>query len=36
MDIEIQVWLYDILKAINEIESFLPDSPNEFATYQMI
>ena len=34
MDIEIKVWLYDILNAINEIESFLLDSPKEFAAYQ--
>ena len=34
MDIEIKVWLYDILNAINEIESFLSDSPKEFAAYQ--
>jgi len=34
MDIEIKVWLYDILKAINEIESFLLDSPKEFSAYQ--
>jgi uncharacterized protein with HEPN domain len=34
MDIEIKVWLYDIRKAINEIESFLLDSPKEFTAYQ--
>ena len=34
MDIEIKVWLYDILNAINEIESFLLDSPKEFTAYQ--
>lgn len=34
MDIEIKVWLYDILNAINEIESFLADSPKEFIVYQ--
>ena len=34
MDIEIKVWLYDILNAINEIESFLLDSPKEFRAYQ--
>ena len=34
MDIEIKTWLYDILKAINEIESFLADKPKDFALYQ--
>lgn len=34
MDIEIKVWLYDILKAIEEIESFLSDSSKEFAAYK--
>lgn len=34
MDIEIKVWLYDILNAINEIESFLLNSPKEFIAYQ--
>ena len=34
MYIEIKVWLYDILNAINEIESFLADSPKEFIVYQ--
>jgi len=34
MDIEIKVWLYDILNAVNEIESFLADSPKEFTVYQ--
>ena len=34
MDIEIKVWLYDILNAINEIESFLLDSLKEFTAYQ--
>jgi uncharacterized protein with HEPN domain len=34
MDIEIKTWLYDILKAINEIESFLAGKPKDFALYQ--
>ncbi|MCE7044145.1 DUF86 domain-containing protein [Dyadobacter sp. CY312] len=34
MDNDIKVWLYDILNAIIEIESFLNDTPKEFAKYQ--
>ncbi len=34
MDIEIKAWLYDILNAINEIDSFFIDIPMEFSTYQ--
>jgi hypothetical protein len=35
MDIEIKTWVYDILNAINEIESFFADtSLNDFAIYQ--
>jgi uncharacterized protein with HEPN domain len=34
MDIEIKAWLYDILNAINEIDSFFLDIPKEFTTYQ--
>ena len=34
MDTEIKVWLYDILKATEEIESFFTDSPKRFADYQ--
>ena len=34
MDIEIKSWLYDILNAINEIESFFADRPKEFTVYQ--
>src|SRR5262249_40977402 len=34
MDIEIKTWLYDILSAINEIESFFADRPKEFTFYQ--
>jgi uncharacterized protein with HEPN domain len=33
MDIEIKAWLYDILNAINEIESFLLDF-EEFNVYK--
>ena len=34
MDIEIKTWLYDILNAINEIESFIADKPKVFEVYQ--
>jgi uncharacterized protein with HEPN domain len=34
MDIEIKVWLYDILNAINEIDSFFTDTVKEFKAYQ--
>src|SRR4051812_38862757 len=34
MDIEIKTWLYDILKAINEIENFFADRPKDFIIYQ--
>lgn len=34
MDIDIKTWLYDILNAINEIESFFIDRPKEFSSYQ--
>jgi uncharacterized protein with HEPN domain len=34
MDTEIKAWLYDILNAINEIESFFSDQPKEFVAYQ--
>ena len=34
MDIEIKVWLYDILNAINEIESFFFDRPKNFEAYK--
>lgn len=34
MDIEIKTWLYDILNAINEIESFFADRPKDFTVYQ--
>lgn len=34
MDIEIKVWLYDILNAINEIDSFFVDTEKDFTTYR--
>jgi uncharacterized protein with HEPN domain len=34
MDIRLKTWLYDILNAINEIDSFLEDMPNDFNAYQ--
>lgn len=34
MDNDIKAWLYDILNAIMEIESFLNESTKEFAKYQ--
>ncbi|MEQ1678492.1 MAG: HepT-like ribonuclease domain-containing protein [Chitinophagaceae bacterium] len=34
MDIEIKTWLYDILNAINEIDSFFIDTPKSFVNYQ--
>ena len=34
MDIEIKGWLYDILNAINEIDSFFIETPKEFTAYQ--
>lgn len=34
MDVETKTWLYDILNAINEIESFFSDRPKDFNTYQ--
>jgi uncharacterized protein with HEPN domain len=34
MEIEIQSWLYDISKAISEIESFFPESSKTFSIYQ--
>lgn len=34
MDIKVKAWLYDILNAINEIDSFLEDMPNDFNAYQ--
>jgi uncharacterized protein with HEPN domain len=34
MDNEIKTWLYDILNAIMEIESFFNDTSKEFVKYQ--
>ena len=34
MDNDIKAWLYDILNAIMEIESFFNDSSKEFEKYQ--
>jgi uncharacterized protein with HEPN domain len=34
MNIEIKTWLYDILKAIEEIDSFFVDIPKDFFAYQ--
>jgi uncharacterized protein with HEPN domain len=34
MDNDIKAWLYDILNAIIEIESFFNNEPKEFAKYQ--
>ena len=34
MDNDIKAWLYDILNAIVEIESFFNNEPKEFAKYQ--
>lgn len=34
MDIEIKTWLYDILNAIHEVDSFFADVPKDFLVYQ--
>ena len=34
MDNDIKTWLYDVLNAIIEIESFFNDTTKEFAKYQ--
>src|SRR5688500_8684016 len=34
MDVEIKTWLYDILNAITEIDSFFEDLPKDFKTYK--
>ena len=34
MDSKVQTWLYDILKAIEEIESFFIDKPKKILDYQ--
>jgi len=33
MDHEIYTWLYDILQAIEEIDSFFTDTPRSFSNY---
>ena len=35
MEIEIRTWLYDISKAIAEIDSFFDGIPKSFSTYQI-
>ena len=35
METDINVWLYDILKAILEIENFLGEDPKVFEDYQI-
>lgn len=34
MKIEIKIWLYDNLNAINEIDGFFEDTPREIAAYK--
>jgi uncharacterized protein with HEPN domain len=34
MDIEIKTWLYDILNAITEIDTFFEDQSKEFSVYK--
>lgn len=34
MDIEIKTWLYDILNAITEVDSFFEDQARDFSTFQ--
>ena len=34
MENDIKTWLYDVLNAINEIESFFMDRPKDFEHYQ--
>jgi len=34
MDIEIKSWLFDVLKAIDEIDSFFIDQPKNFVVFQ--
>lgn len=34
MDNELKAWLFDILNAVMEIESFFTDLPKKFETYQ--
>ena len=34
MDNDVKTWLYDVLNAINEIDSFFMDRPKDFERYQ--
>lgn len=34
MDIELKVWLQDIITAINEIDSFFADRPRVFEAFK--
>jgi uncharacterized protein with HEPN domain len=34
MDIEVKAWLFDILNAVMEIESYFLDSPKTFSNYK--
>ena len=34
MDNDVKVWLYDILNAVMEIDSFFSDRPKEFTTFK--
>lgn len=34
MELEIKVWLYDILNAINEIDGFFDEFPKDFIAYK--
>jgi uncharacterized protein with HEPN domain len=34
MDNDVKVWLYDILNAVMEIDSYFSDRPKEFTTFK--
>ena len=34
MDENLKIWLFDILRSINEIESYFHDRPKQFVEYQ--
>ena len=34
MEVDIKTWLYDILNAINEIDSFFVDTTKDFFVYK--
>lgn len=34
MDVEIQSWMHDILNAIQEIDTFIVDSRDDFNAYE--